>query len=105
LSDILTLWVALCMLAGLAPGKRAPSSVDALRSLEFGRGSQVSLPIAVLIWLMMVPMMMKVDVGSILRVPQPARSARHPVRELGREAIRKGADWRDTLPPRVQRLD
>jgi ACR3 family arsenite transporter len=36
--------------------------------MEFGRGSQVNVPIAVLIWLMIVPMMMKVDFGAILKV-------------------------------------
>jgi len=36
-----------------------------LRGLEFGRGSQVNLPVAVLIWLMIIPMMMKVDFTSI----------------------------------------
>ena len=69
----LTLWVALCMLAGLALGKWAPSSVQALRSMEFGKGSQVNVPIAVLIWLMIIPMMMKVDFSSILNVRQRPR--------------------------------
>ncbi|MBI2931881.1 MAG: ACR3 family arsenite efflux transporter [Planctomycetes bacterium] len=53
------------MLAGVALGKLAPSAVETLRSLEFGRGSQVNVAIAVLIWLMIVPMMMKVDFGSV----------------------------------------
>lgn len=66
----LTLWVALCMCVGLAIGRWAPSAVQALRSLEFGRGSQVNVPIAVLIWLMITPMMMKVDFSSILNVRQ-----------------------------------
>jgi ACR3 family arsenite transporter len=69
----LTLWVALCMCAGLALGRWAPSAVQALRSLEFGRGSQVNVPIAVLIWLMITPMMMKVDFSSILDVRQRPR--------------------------------
>ncbi|HMD77131.1 MAG TPA: ACR3 family arsenite efflux transporter [Terracidiphilus sp.] len=69
----LTLWVALCMCAGLALGKWAPSAVQALRSLEFGKGSQVNVPIAVLIWLMITPMMMKVDFSSILNVRQRPR--------------------------------
>ena len=69
----LTLWVALCMLAGLALGKWAPSAVQALRSMEFGKGSQVNVPIAVLIWLMIIPMMMKVDFSSILSVHQRPR--------------------------------
>ena len=69
----LTFWVALCMLAGLALGKLGPGFVRALRGMEFGRGSQVNVPIAVLIWLMIIPMMMKVDFGSILNVRQKPR--------------------------------
>ena len=64
----LTLWVGLCMVAGLALGKGAPNLVQWLRGMEFGRGSHVNAPIAVLIWLMIVPMMMKVDFGAILNV-------------------------------------
>jgi ACR3 family arsenite transporter len=69
----LTLWVAACMVAGLALGRWVPGVVGGLRSLEFGRGSQVNVPIAVLIWLMIVPMMMKVDFGAILSVRQKPR--------------------------------
>ncbi|HEX6906771.1 MAG TPA: ACR3 family arsenite efflux transporter [Terriglobales bacterium] len=69
----LTLWVGLCMLAGLGVGKWMPASVSLLRSLEFGRGSQVNIPIAVLIWLMIIPMMMKVDFASIRHVGERPR--------------------------------
>ncbi len=69
----LTVWVAVCMIAGLALGTWAPELVRALRSMEFGRGSQVNVPIAVLIWLMIIPMMMKVDFGAILNVRQKPR--------------------------------
>lgn len=69
----LTLWVALCMLVGLALGKAAPVWVHSLRGWQFGRGSQVNVPIAVLIWLMIIPMMMKVDFGSIVKVRQKPR--------------------------------
>jgi ACR3 family arsenite transporter len=61
----LSVWVGCCMIAGVALGKLAPGAVDAFRSLEFGRGTHVNGPIAVLIWLMIVPMMMKVDFGAI----------------------------------------
>jgi arsenite transporter len=64
----LSLWVALCMAIGLALGKLLPSAVQSLRGLEFGKGSQINIPIAVLIWLMITPMMMKVDFGSIRNV-------------------------------------
>jgi ACR3 family arsenite transporter len=69
----LTVWVGLCMLIGLALGKNAPALVDALRKLEFGLGSQVNIPIAVLIWLMIIPMMMKVDFAAIRAVGQKPR--------------------------------
>ncbi len=64
----LTLWVAACMLVGVALGKALPGFVDAIRRLEFGRGSQINLPIVVLIWLMIYPMMLKIDFSSILGV-------------------------------------
>jgi ACR3 family arsenite transporter len=61
----LSLWVALCMAAGIVAGELAPAAVQTIRSLEFGRGSQINVPIAVLIWLMITPMMMKVDFAAI----------------------------------------
>jgi ACR3 family arsenite transporter len=61
----LSVWVGLCMVAGVALGKIAPAFMDSLRRLEFGAGSQINVPIAVLIWLMITPMMMKVDFASI----------------------------------------
>lgn len=64
----LTVWVALCMAAGVILGRAFPALVDALRSLEFGAGSQINAPIAVLIWLMIVPMMMKIDFTSLAGV-------------------------------------
>jgi len=69
----LTLWVALCMILGLALGKTVPGLVNLLRGMEFGRGSQVNVPIAVLIWLMIIPMMMRVDFGAILNVREKPR--------------------------------
>jgi ACR3 family arsenite transporter len=69
----LTIWVGLCMVAGLVLGKIAPSLVQGLRGVEFGRGSQVNVPIAVLIWLMIIPMMMKVNFGAVLNVRQKPR--------------------------------
>ena len=64
----LTVWVALCMAAGVLLGKLAPGFVGAIRGVEFGGGSQINLPIAVLIWLMIYPMMLKIDLPSILGV-------------------------------------
>jgi arsenite transporter len=64
----LTVWVAICMALGVALGKIAPEATNFLRSLEFGEGSQINIPIAVLIWLMIYPMMLKVDFSSVLNV-------------------------------------
>lgn len=61
----LSLWVALCMLVGVALGRLLPAAIGQLRKIEFGEGSQINLPIAVLIWLMITPMMMKVDFSSV----------------------------------------
>ncbi len=64
----LTVWVAACMVVGVALGKLAPGLTSSLRTLEFGEGSQINVPIAVLIWLMVYPMMLKIDLGSLLGV-------------------------------------
>lgn len=64
----LTLWVAGCMVAGIFIGKALPDFVQTFRSLEFGEGSHINFPIAVLIWLMIIPMMMKVDFASVRNV-------------------------------------
>ena len=64
----LTLWVAVCMVVGVVLGKMAPGFVGAVRSIEFGSNSQINLPIAILIWLMIYPMMLKIDFTSILGV-------------------------------------
>jgi len=69
----LTLWVFLCMVAGVALGKLAPTLTASLSKLEFGEGSRVNVPIAVLIWLMIYPMMLKVDftaLGGMARKPK-----------------------------------
>jgi ACR3 family arsenite transporter len=69
----LTLWVGLCMVAGVVAGKLFPNAIAAIRDLEFGANSQINLPIAVLIWLMIYPMMLKIDFGSILDVRKKPR--------------------------------
>ncbi|HZP61015.1 MAG TPA: ACR3 family arsenite efflux transporter [Opitutaceae bacterium] len=61
----LTLWVFLCMVAGVAAGKSFPALAANLSRMQFGRDSQVNIPIGVLLWLMIYPMMLKVDFGAI----------------------------------------
>jgi ACR3 family arsenite transporter len=69
----LSLWVALCMVLGVVAGKLFPDAVEALRSLEFGAASHINVPIAVLIWLMIYPMMLKIDFASIRNVGRRPR--------------------------------
>jgi arsenite transporter len=69
----LSLWVGGCMLVGVVLGKLVPGLTDILRRVEFGHGSQINAPIAVLIWLMIIPMMMKVDFTSIRNVGKRPR--------------------------------
>ena len=61
----LTLWVLICMAVGIAVGKLLPEVPDFLGKFEYAR---VSIPIAILIWLMIFPMMLKVDFQSIKNV-------------------------------------
>lgn len=66
----LTLWVAVCMVVGIIVGKLFPDFIRFMSSLEFGSESQVNIPIAVLIWLMIYPIMLKIDFASILNITQ-----------------------------------
>ena len=61
----LTLWVVICMAVGILIGKYLPAVPQFLGKFEY---ANVSIPIAVLIWLMIYPMMMKVDFKSIKNV-------------------------------------
>jgi ACR3 family arsenite transporter len=63
----LTLWVILCMALGIGIGEYAPRIPAFLGKFEY---SNVSIPIAALIWLMIYPMMMKVDFKSIIKVKE-----------------------------------
>jgi len=61
----LTLWVALCIIAGITLGGIAPAPFQALGSLSL---AHVNIPVAVLIWLMIVPMLLRVDFAAIATV-------------------------------------
>ena len=69
----LTVWVGICMVAGVVLGKLFPGLTAALSAMEFAEGSHVNVPIVVLIWLMIFPMMLKIDFGSILQVGKNPR--------------------------------
>jgi ACR3 family arsenite transporter len=61
----LTLWVALCIVAGIALGQIFPAPFHALGNLTV---AQVNLPIAVLVWLMVIPMLLKIDLAALGQV-------------------------------------
>jgi ACR3 family arsenite transporter len=61
----LTLWVALCIVAGVGAGQVAPSFFETVGRLEI---AQVNLPVGLLIWLMVIPMLMKVDFSALGQV-------------------------------------
>ncbi len=63
----LTLWVALCIVAGVALGYLLPGVFHIIGSADL---AQVNLPVAVLIWLMIVPMLIKIDFGALHRVKE-----------------------------------
>ncbi|MGB8275530.1 MAG: ACR3 family arsenite efflux transporter, partial [Alphaproteobacteria bacterium] len=61
----LTLWVALCIAAGIALGRFMPEPFRAIGGLEVAR---VNVPVALLVWAMIVPMLLKVDFGALRQV-------------------------------------
>jgi ACR3 family arsenite transporter len=61
----LTLWVALCIVAGIALGHLVPGVFQAIGAAEI---ASVNLPVAVLIWLMVVPMLLRIDFSALREV-------------------------------------
>ena len=61
----LTIWVTLCIITGIAVGQWFPSIPQTLSKFEY---ANVSIPVAILIWLMIYPMMLKVDFQSVKNV-------------------------------------
>ncbi|MBV9824423.1 MAG: ACR3 family arsenite efflux transporter [Alphaproteobacteria bacterium] len=66
----LTLWVALCIVAGIGLGRLLPAPFQVLGHLTV---AEVNIPVAVLIWLMIVPMLLKVDFTALHRVAEQWR--------------------------------
>lgn len=61
----LSFWVLGCMVVGVAIGRLLPALTATIGRWQFGATSHVSIPIAVLIWLMIYPMMLKIDFGGL----------------------------------------
>lgn len=66
----LTVWVALCIVVGLVIGQALPIIPETLSKFEY---YNVSVPVAILIWLMIYPMMLKVDFSSIVEATKKPR--------------------------------
>ena len=66
----LSLWVALCIAAGIALGAALPGLFGLIAAAELAR---VNLPVALLVWLMIVPMLLKIDFAAMGKVRQHAR--------------------------------
>ncbi|WDR04607.1 ACR3 family arsenite efflux transporter [Devosia rhodophyticola] len=61
----LTLWVAICIVVGIGAGHFIPGLFQAIGGLEY---AQVNLPMAVLIWLMIIPMLVRIDFAALKQV-------------------------------------
>jgi ACR3 family arsenite transporter len=61
----LTVWVFLCIVSGIALGQMFPGPVQAIGRMEI---AQVNLPVGLLIWVMIIPMLLKVDFGALKQV-------------------------------------
>jgi ACR3 family arsenite transporter len=66
----LTVWVFLCIVAGIALGRFLPGLFQAIGQMEF---AQVNLPVGALIWVMIIPMLMRVDFGALHEVRRQGR--------------------------------
>ena len=68
----LTLWVFLCIAAGIALGHYFPAPFQAIGQMEIAR---VNMPVAILIWLMIIPMLLKIDFSTLHQVGEHWRGA------------------------------
>jgi ACR3 family arsenite transporter len=66
----LTVWVFLCIVAGVALGQLLPAAFHSIGRMEIAK---VNLPVGLLIWVMIIPMLMKVDFGALHEIRQHGR--------------------------------
>lgn len=66
----LTLWVAICIVIGIVLGRLFPSLFQAIGSIEI---AQINIPVGLLIWVMIIPMLVKVDFSAMHEVKQHVR--------------------------------
>src|ERR1039458_5581295 len=63
----LTTWVAICIVIGIAVGQGLPGVFQAIGAMEIAK---VNLPVGLLIWVMIIPMLLKIDFGALHQVKQ-----------------------------------
>jgi ACR3 family arsenite transporter len=66
----LTLWVALCIVVGVILGQQLPGPVQVLGRMTL---AQVNVPVGILIWVMIIPMLVRVDFGALHRIKEHVR--------------------------------
>ncbi len=76
----LTLWVGLCIVAGIVLGQAMPAVFHAIGAATL---AQVNLPVAALVWLMIIPMLLKIDLGALGQVKEHWRGI----------AVTVGVNW------------
>ena len=87
----LTVWVALCIVVGVILGHLAPSIFQVIGAAEIAK---VNLPVAALIWLMIIPMLIKIDFAALGEVRQHWRGIGvTPVRSIGRSSRSRWRPW------------
>jgi len=79
----LTLWVALCINVGISLGQFLPNFFQLIDGLEI---AHINLPVAVLVWLMIIPMSLKIDLKALKGVGQYRRGVSHGGRRAYRSA-------------------
>ncbi|MEY3632491.1 MAG: arsenical-resistance protein [Pseudomonadota bacterium] len=66
----LTLWVGICIVVGIAIGQLFPAAIQSVGALEV---ANVNLPVGLLIWVMIIPMLVRIDFGALREIRQHAR--------------------------------
>ena len=98
----LTFWVALCIIAGIALGQMIPGFFHMLGEATV---AQVNIPVAVLVWLMIMPMLLKIDLAALgAGGTALARHCLHGRRQLAGEAVLDGVARLDLHRPSVPAL-
>src|SRR5918992_2837183 len=92
----LTVWVFLCIIIGVALEHWFPRPFEVLGQLKI---AEVNLPVAVLIWLMIIPMLLKIDFAALHQVKEHWRGRCHALRQLGLESQTWRARFLSCAPP------